>query len=70
MNAFYANNLLSRMNAGHLVINLRILGLSCNFKRMKRPARMLCIASKVALLWSIVRATIRINEGCGAIFTV
>lgn len=69
MNAFYAFNISSTMNGGHLVINLKILSLSFNLKLIKRPVSMFCIATKVALLWSIVNAAIRRNEGSGAIFT-
>lgn len=69
MNAFYASNLFSAMNAGHLVINLRILSLSISFKLIKRPLSMFCIAMKVSLLGSIVSINMRSNEGNGAIVT-
>lgn len=55
------------MNGGHLVMNLKILSLSFNLKLMKRPVSIFCVATKVALLWSIVSATMRRNEGTGAI---
>lgn len=67
--AFYAYNLFSTVNGGHLVINLRILSLSFNLKVMKRLVSMFCTATKVALLWSIASVNMRRNEGTGAIFT-